>query len=85
LRVYWEVDRNQGVFVTLFKDVDIGRRSKEYALGQLIEFKNGSLEICRGAARAGALAASIVAREVRKYAMGYLFGIEKDFLNLKNM
>jgi hypothetical protein len=79
LRVYWEVDRNQGVFVTLFKEADIGKRSREYHLGSLIEFKNGSLETVREAAKPGAPAASIVAKEVRKYAMGYLLGTEKDF------
>ena len=75
LRIYWQIERTQGAFVTIFREKDIGRKSKEYGLGQLIKFKNGSLTKCHDAAQE----ASIMAEAVRKYAMGYLLGTEKDF------
>jgi len=75
LRVYWQIEQTQGAFVTLFKEADIDKRSKEYGIGQLILFKNGSLRKCDDATQE----ASIVAEGVRKYAMGYLLGTEKDF------
>jgi len=75
LRVYWQVERTVGVFVTLFREKDIGKRSKEYGLGQLIKFKNGSLTKCHDPSQE----ASIVSEGVRQYAMGYLLGIQEDF------
>ena len=79
LRVYWQIERTQGVFVTIFKEADIGKRSKEYGLGLLIKFKNGCPTEGNDANRSKSLWAKSEANVVKKYAMGYLLGIEKDF------
>ena len=83
LRVYWEIDRNEVVFVTLFKEADIDRQSKEYSLGELVEFKDGSLAVFKEAANTGDSEAMIYAKLARKYAMGYLLGIEKNFFEFE--
>jgi hypothetical protein len=79
LRVYWQVERTQGVFVSIFKEADIGKLSKEYGLGLLIKFKNGSPAEGYDAGRSKSLWAKAEANVVKKYAMGYLLGVEKDF------
>ena len=83
LRVRWEIERTQGLLVTLYKEVKEEHLvPRELNLGWFVKFKGGSVdeerivEVGRGAE---------VIKIVKKYALGYLLGREKDFDNIDEL